>query len=382
MKRTPKVTIAIFNFNGYEDTRKCLRSVLKTNYPNYEIYLLDDGSVLDEIGVLRREFRDRKITFFSDGKNRGFSFRANQALKNTNSKYVVLLNNDTVVDKDWLAELVSVIESDRKIGVCQSKLLSMRNPQYFEYAGGAGGQLDMLGYPYVRGRVFFHTEKDVGQYDTVEEIFWACGAAMMIRREVVESAGYFDVDLFAYVEEQDFCWRVKKAGYKVVSVPQSVVYHKGMGLWSKQQARKIYLIHRNNLIVFLEHVSVMRLLWAFPLRLFLELSSVFFYFLTRRFDFLVSSVQANLSVILWIPKIVKKRRMKNYGNKVLVEREMFPISLVWRYFLRGDRRYSDIHGLQHRDTPVLYYGDILANGETSTKGDSTFVLARDNKQTL
>lgn len=119
--------------------------------------------------------------------------------------------------------------SIRKTAACQPKIRAFHNKDYFEHAGAAGGFIDKYGFPYCRGRIFGTTEKDSGQYDEVSEVFWATGACLMIRSEIFRKTGGFDDAFFAHMEEIDLCWRINSRGFKIVCVPQSVVYHVGGG---------------------------------------------------------------------------------------------------------------------------------------------------------
>lgn len=361
MKYTPTVSIIILNFNGITDTRTCLHSVLKTKYPNFRIIVVDNGSAVNEIEALLQEFESLKIQWYRFKKKLGFAGANNKILKMVKSKYIALLNNDTIVNPLWLRNLIQTLDKDKKIAVGQSKILSLTHNTYFEYAGAAGGLIDCLGYPYARGRIGFHLEQDNGQYNDVREIFWASGTAMIIRRSAIKEAGFFDPDLHSYVEEQDFCWRVKKAGYKVVFVPSSVVYHKGLGSWGKYQTKKTFLIHRNSLMVLLEHMSLRRLVWVFPIRILMDYASIFYYIYTKRTDFILPVLLAHISLVAHIRKIVVKRRHSFWNrNRRIVEKEMWPISIMWEYFIKGKKKYVELFG-KTSDVPLMYYGDMNSN---------------------
>jgi GT2 family glycosyltransferase len=363
MKINPKVTIAIFNFNGLEDTQKCLKSLLKTIYPNYEIWVVDDGSSVDEISMLRKMYSSRRIKYISDNTNLGFSVRVNQVLAKAKSKYVVLLNNDTVVDPSWLRYLVEVVESDSNTAVCQSKLKWLSHPDYFEYAGACGGYLDVLGYPYTRGRVMFSIEKDVGQYDDESEIFWACGAAMLIKRDVFKSAGGFDEDLFSYQEEIDFCWRVKKCGYKIKIAPKSVVYHKGLGFWSKKLARKTFLVHRNNLLMLIKNLPPEELLWIFPVRLVMDYVSVIYYLRQSRFNYALAVFKAHFEVLTSLRFWFSKRSSGCNPKRI-------PFSILWNYYILGKKTYADIFSIKCRNSKIINYEKLFEKQEKLLKSKS------------
>ena len=145
------------------------------------------------------------------------------------------------VTPNWVEPVIELLEKDKTIGAAQPKILSWDNKDTFEYAGAAGGWIDHLGYPFCRGRIFDALEKDNGQYDSVEEIFWASGAAFFVRAKLYQKLGGFDPDYFAHAEEIDLCWRIKRAGYKIIAVPKSIVYHVGGGTLDYLNPRKTYL---------------------------------------------------------------------------------------------------------------------------------------------
>src|SRR3989338_9377426 len=131
MSNRPLVSVIVLNYNGLALSRNCLKSLLKTKYSNFNIYFIDNGSDVDEAKMLQKEFGDRKIRFIRNKKNLGYVVGNNKAVGETSSKYVVFLNNDTEVDADWLGPLVGEMESDKKVGACQPKILSLVKPGQF-----------------------------------------------------------------------------------------------------------------------------------------------------------------------------------------------------------------------------------------------------------
>lgn len=275
----PSVDVIIPHFNGVEILDKCLASLEKTRYANFSVTIVDNGTVDESIRLAMTKYRGIRV--ISAGKNLGYAGGCNFGFQRTGGKYVIFLNNDTEQEPDWIERLVEVAESDEQIAALQPKLLSMhaklRGERVFDYAGAAGGMLDALGYPYALGRVFNTVEPDKGQYDEMREIFWASGAAMMVRRKAVEEVGAFDDDFFAHMEEIDLCWRLKIAGYRIVNVPKAVVYHYGGATLAAGNPRKIYLNHRNNLMMIIKNASRSHLLWLLPVRVVLELAALLYY---------------------------------------------------------------------------------------------------------
>ena len=243
------VAVIILNWNGAKLLREFLPSVVEfTPTDIADIIVADNGSDDDSVELLKSEFPNVRLLRFS--KNYGFAEGYNRAIDSTRYKYTVLLNSDVAVKSDWLTPLYEYMESHSRTAACQPKILAYRNPEMFEYAGAASGYIDRNGYPYCRGRIFGSVEKDEGQYDTVDEnLFWATGAALMVRTDVYMNAGGLDPRFFAHMEEIDLCWRMQLLGYRIAAVPSGVVFHLGGGSLDASNPRKTYLNFRNNLLM-------------------------------------------------------------------------------------------------------------------------------------
>ncbi|MDX1939455.1 MAG: bifunctional riboflavin kinase/FAD synthetase, partial [Saprospiraceae bacterium] len=198
------IAVVILNYNGKKYLAQFLPSVIK-NSPEAEIIIANNGSTDDSLHFLQKHYPDiRRIEI---KENLGFAAGYNQALKQLSKEwdYFVLLNSDVEVTRGWLNPLISMLEKDAAIAAVQPKIKAYLQKGAFEYAGAAGGWLDALGYPFCRGRIFAVTEKDEGQYDETQEIFWASGAALVIRAKLFHDIGGFDGDYFAHLEEIDLC---------------------------------------------------------------------------------------------------------------------------------------------------------------------------------
>ena len=217
------IAIVILNWNGREFLEKFLPSVIANSLDIAEVIIADNASTDSSIEYLQDNFPGVRI--ISNLTNGGFARGYNEALASVEADYYILLNSDIEVTPNWIEPVISLMESDSNIAACQPKLRSYYEKEKFEYAGAAGGFIDEYGYPFCRGRIFQHLEKDNGQYDDVMEIFWATGACMFVRAELYRQFGGFDEDFFAHMEEIDFCWRLKKGGYKNIVCSVSVVFH-------------------------------------------------------------------------------------------------------------------------------------------------------------
>lgn len=338
----PKITIIILNYNGIEDTTNCLSYLLKTKYPHFKIIVVDNGSLHNEAALLSKKFKSKKIQFIRNEKNYGFSQGNNKVLQDVHTKYVVLLNNDTQTPPNWLNPLVEIMEKNTKVAAVQPKILWLTDTRYFDYAGAAGGFIDFLGYPFTRGRIFKTIEKDKGQYNTVLDIFWSSGAAMMIRRKVLDEVGFFDKTFFNYMEEIDLCYRFLKAGYRVICQPKSYVYHKVASTASKNPIKKRYWEHRNNLLFVLKNFPLKDLIFIFPIRIVMEYASIIYYLFINSPKYIVSILLSQLSLLFYGPKVIISRIIAPpFNNKEM--KTIYRRSIVFSYFLLKQKYFSQLN---------------------------------------
>ena len=237
--------IVILNWNGRDHLRTFLPSVVAAVPAGVGVTVADNGSTDDSAAVLAREFPTVRVVRL--GRNYGFAEGYNRALREVDAECFVLLNSDVETPAGWLEPLLEVLEREPDVAAVAPKLRSWRDRASFEYAGAAGGYLDLLGYPFCRGRILRCVERDEGQYDDERDVFWVSGAAFCCRAEVFRELGGFDASFFAHMEEIDLCWRMRIAGRRVRIVPRSTVYHLGGGTLKAQSPAKVYFNHRNNL---------------------------------------------------------------------------------------------------------------------------------------
>lgn len=243
------IAVIILNWNGEKLLREFLPAVVANTDPEISrVIVADNGSTDGSVAVLKSEFPQVERMVFD--KNYGFAGGYNRAVEACRDyEYVVLLNSDVAPAPGWDRALLQAMQARPEVGACQPKILSYKQKDTFEYAGACGGFIDKHGYPYCRGRIFATCEADHGQYDEPVSVFWATGAALMMRTDVYLCAGGLDEDFFAHMEEIDLCWRVHLLGYDIIAVPQSVVYHLGGGSLPASNPRKTYLNFRNNLLL-------------------------------------------------------------------------------------------------------------------------------------
>lgn len=238
--------VVILNWNGLHLLRRYLPDVV-ANSKEATIVVADNASTDGSLQWVAAAFPQVRTIVFD--RNYGYAGGYNHAVEMLGDfPHLVLLNSDARPAPDWLRPLDKAL-SDPDVAAVQPKILSDSHPERFEYAGAAGGFIDINGYPYCRGRIFDTVEEDRGQYDIPGEIFWASGAALAIKRTDYLDAGGLDENFFAHMEEIDLCWRLRLMGKKILYAPQSTVYHLGGASLDASSPRKTYLNFRNNLLM-------------------------------------------------------------------------------------------------------------------------------------
>lgn len=291
MNKKP-VAVIILNWNGEGLLKRFLPSVTRhTSAEIADIIVADNGSDDASMTLLREEFPQVKTLEF--GENLGYAEGYNRAIARSDYEFTVLLNSDVEVKSDWLTPLYDFMMAHPEAGACQPKILSATEPGKFEYAGAAGGFLDRWGYPYCRGRVMGKIEDDRGQYDDIAPVFWASGAALMVRTDVYLNVGGLDSRFFAHMEEIDLCWRMQLAGYKVYAVGKSAVYHLGGGSLPTSSPKKTYLNFRNNLLMLYKNLPPRRRARRLTARRLIDSLAWLKYMLTLDFDNAAAVIRAH-----------------------------------------------------------------------------------------
>lgn len=339
----PSVAIVILNWNGRSLLSTFLPSVMATQYSALKVVVIDNGSTDDSVSFLHATYPQVKVIGLPN--NEGFAKGYNLGLQHVEADYFLLLNSDVEAGAGFLEPLVDLLEKDNTIAACQPKILSYDNRQTFEYAGAAGGWIDRLGYPFARGRVFDTLETDNGQYDQIAPIFWASGAALFIRSSVFRALGGFDPYFFAHQEEIDLCWRIQLAGHKIVSCPQSVVWHKGGGTLPTGNAQKTFLNYRNNHIMMLKNKPIVSLLFIWPLRLALDAVAAWRSFLSGDRGYWWAVARAHFAVYGWLLWGQKESLFPQRRSARL--QGMYQGSILWNYFLAGKKTFTRIVNGQH-----------------------------------
>jgi len=353
----PRVSI-IIPVSIPDNIEVCLRSIVKTKYPNLEIILVVNAApdvitqtvsnVEYAMGNFSASIKNRtKIVVYQEAL--GYAAACNRGFKGSTGEYVIFLNDDVVVEPSWVDRLVRVCEKNFNIACVQPKILSLRNMDSFDYAGAAGGFIDVYGVPFCAGRVFDVIEKDQGQYNNIEEIFWASGVALFCRSSVIAEVGLFDEEFFSYMEEIDFAFRVLHRGYRIVFAPSVKVHHLGAATSKKMNLDSDFLSYRNNLLMLLKNYELRDLARVMMPRFFLDI-----------FNFLERLRDGNVKKAINIPRAyfslmaeklryafterARVRRLKNLESDHIKER-MLPKSVAILYGLRGFLYFHQLRNL-------------------------------------
>ena len=243
-----KTAVVILNYNTAGYLEKFLPGLIASVAGmDAGVIVADNASSDGSAAMMKEKFPETRLIELS--ANYGFTGGYNTALEQVDADYYVLINSDIEVPTGWLSPLVEYMDSHPECGACGPKLLSYYDRGSFEYAGAAGGYIDMFGYPFCRGRIMQKLERDCGQYDTAEDVLWCSGACLLVRSSLWKSLGGLDDRFFAHMEEIDLCWRIQLHGYRVTCLPQSHVYHIGGGTLSNESPFKLRLNFRNNLLL-------------------------------------------------------------------------------------------------------------------------------------
>ena len=327
-----KIAIVILNWNGEALLERFLPSVV-AHSQGADIHVVDNASTDGSIAFLQKHYP--QVHRVQNTVNGGFAKGYNDGLRAIEADIFCLLNSDVEVSPNWLEPIRKAFVERPGAAIIQPKVLDLLKRDHFEYAGAAGGFVDMLGYPFCRGRIFQSLERDRGQYDDVREIFWATGACMFIKSAVFRQLKGFDEDYFAHQEEIDLCWRAQNAGHKVYYVGQSHVYHLGGSTLSNMNPKKTFLNFRNSLYTITKNLPRRRALPLIFLRLVLDGIAGIWFLLQGKPDHLWAIVRAHLSFYANFPKTYKKREKVNFILKYHAA-----TSIVWSYYVHHIKNFN------------------------------------------
>lgn len=338
MSMEPSVAVVILNWNGRTLLERFLPSVVQSKYGNLQLIVGDNASTDDSVDFLKQNYPDVRI--IQNQANYGFAEGYRRLLEQVEADYFVLLNSDVEVPVDWIAPVISEMEKDASIAAAQPKIKWQQDKTQFEYAGAAGGFLDLHGFPFCRGRLFDTIEIDNGQYDQPSEIFWASGAALFIKSNAWREVGGLDPDFFAHMEEIDLCWRLKNLGYKVIYCPLSEVYHLGGGTLNSTNPYKTYLNFRNNLIILQKNLPLVDAYSRVFIRMCIDFVAWIHFLLKGETSFAWAVNKAHYHFVLSLFRNAKKRTKKQIPFQQ--HTGQYPSSIVYAYFIQKIRFFSEL----------------------------------------
>lgn len=320
----PSVSVVVVNFNGRELLRQCLLTLLDTDYPNYEIVVVDNASTDGSLAEVERVFgSDSRIKFVRNRENVGHAEGCNIGARMTTGHYLVFLDSDTEFRaEDWLWELVRVMEGDESVGLAQAKLVLAEDNGCLDYVCVAVDALGTWAATYGL--------KDEGLKENFE-ILAASSGCCIVRREVFDEAGGFDSEYFIYDDDTDLSLRARLLGYRVLLVPSALVIHRG-GVLRGLNSKTLYHSSKNRVRTALKNYELRNVWWRFSvLSFFTFVVSVGFVVLGKS-DEAKATFRGLLSPVkdfrgIWRKRLLfqSKRRVRDY-------------ELVNKGFIRNDFR--------------------------------------------
>lgn len=327
-----KASIVILNYNGEKHLKTFLPSVIAHCPVWAEIVVADNGSTDSSHTLVSKEFPE--VRWLQLDKNYGFAGGYNRALKTIDATYYAILNSDVEVTEGWLATLVDEMDKNEKIAAAQPRIRAYLQRDHFEYAGASGGFMDKYGFPFCRGRIFNTCEEDIGQHQDAREVFWATGACMVVKSADFWDTGGFDEDLFAHMEEIDFCWRLKNRNRQVYCFPEARVFHLGGGTLGVQKPHKTYLNFRNNLTIIFKNENQNPLPGLLFTRMVLDGLAAGYMLFSRGFSHFFAVMRAHFYFYTHLPAILQKRKDLKAGATSFNSTGYYRRSIVKDYFLK------------------------------------------------
>jgi len=308
-----KASVVVLNWNGKPLLSACLDSLRNQSWEDFEIIVVDNGSVDGSVEFLEEHFPEVRIVRLSH--NLGFCKGNNIGIKQAKGEYIVLLNNDAVVDTYWLEELVKALDEHPEVGFCASKMVLYDTPYLVDSAGDA---YSIAGSARKIGHLDLALKE---KYRRPRFVFGACAGAAIYRRSMLEDIGLFDEDFFIVQEDVDLSFRAQLKGYKCLYVPTALVYHRLSATLKTYSTEYVYYGHRNLEFVYFKNMPLPLLLLTFPLHVLdVLLSFCFFCAIGKGRVFL----RAKWDALKALPRVLRKRRE--------IQRER-TVSLVYLFML-------------------------------------------------
>lgn len=300
-----KISIIIPNWNGSKILKQCLKSLIDQQNEIEEVIIVDNGSTDDTYEWVNDH---SVVKFYRLDKNYGITIAVNKGIKLAKSSYIMILNNDTVLEKECISYLIKQIESDNNVFSVASKMIQYHNNKYID---DAGDEYSLLGQAVQRGN-----GEVITHYTKSEQIFSACSGAALYRKELLEKIGLFDEEFFAYLDDVEIGYRARVNGYKNVYCPQAIVYHIGSATSKKQASTfTIHLINRNNVYMLYKNMPILQLIINIP---FLSIG-----YLLKLIYYRTDKVKA---------EAFKQAVREGIANHKDIKKESFQFKNIWNYF--------------------------------------------------
>ena len=300
-----KVAILILNHNGKQLLSSYLESVV-AHKEDAEIWVVDNGSTDYSIDFIKNNFPGVKTLILD--QNYGYAKGYNLAISKIDADLYCLLNNDVQISSPWVASMKELFLEHQSLGFAQPKIVSLHDESAFDYAGAAGGYLDILGFPYCRGRYLNYCEKDKGQYDNLQDVTWVSGAAFWVRKTTFNQLGGFDEGFFMHFEEIDLCLRGKAEGWSAMCNGTVNIAHLGGGTLATSHPKKLYYNIRNSLWSYTKNIRLVPLFFIILFRLGFDFFLGIFFFITFRFSHVWAIVKAHNSFFRVFKQACKHRK--------------------------------------------------------------------------
>lgn len=325
-----KVSVVVVNFNGRHLLAACLNSLRAQTYPDFEVILVDNGSSDGSLDYVQRAFPQVRI--IANATNVGFAAGCNQAVAADQSEFIVMLNNDTMVEPTWLEELVRAVQADDRLGMAASKMLFADRPNMINSAGIC---IDRACIAWDR---FGGLDDSWPDSNRATEIFGPCAGAALYRRSMLEDVGLFDEQFFMYLEDVDLAWRSQSRGWRCIYVPSARLYHKHSGTAVEGSAQKQFLLSRNKVWLVAKNLHSGGPSVSLVLVLFYDFMSVAYSTISRR-DFV--ALRAKVAAMKGMAALLRRPRRARSGEepKVIFDYSLLePVALPWRV----SRRYQHL----------------------------------------
>lgn len=306
----PRVQVVIPNWNGCHFLPRCLKALAAQSFSDFLITVVDNGSTDGSVDWLHKH--TPYVQVIVNTSNRGFAAAVNQGIRTSDSQYIATLNNDTEPEPGWLEALVAAAESDKRVGMCASKILFANAPHLINSAGicvdSAG-----IAWDYKGGEPDRTPEKE---NSIAVEVFGPCAGAALYRRKMLDEVGLFDEDFFAYLEDVDLAWRARLAGWRALYVPTARVYHVHSGTLGEGSPQKSFLLGRNKVWLITKNYPMPQFAYYLPLILLYDLASILYALVTQRN---YHALWGRIAGLFGLPQALRKRKQVQALRKISAE---------------------------------------------------------------